>query len=151
MKTRSFVLRAMLSVIVAGVSNLAAADSGEQVFQSNCAVCHQPQAQGMPGLAPPLKGSRWSKFTGQRAYVPGVLLAGMNGSLPMEGDNFIGVMPTQNRLSDEDIAAVANYLFKTVNGQSDWQALTAAEIADMRKSTPSVSSLRALRKQALAQ
>lgn len=152
---RCFMLTPLKMALAAGLAAGAmqaalAADLGETIFQNNCAVCHQPQAQGMAGLAPPLKSGQWAKLAAARSYVPGVLLAGMNGSLPLENGNFIGVMPTQNRLSDDEIAAVSNYLFMSVNGQAGWQPLTAAEVAALRSSTPAVGALRAQRKQAVA-
>lgn len=151
MRMMHFSGMAALALLMATAGgNAAAADSGEKIFQNSCAMCHQAQAQGMPGLAPPLKGSQWSKFAAARTYVPGVLLAGMNGSLPMESGNFVGVMPPQNRLSDDDIASVVNYLFGDVNAVAGWKAISSAEIATLRQATPAVSALKAQRKQALA-
>lgn len=126
-----------------------AADLGAQVFEKHCAVCHQADAQGAAGLAPPLKGPHWAKLVDTRTYVPGVLLAGMNGTISLEGGNFTGVMPPQNSLSDDDIAAVSNYLYTSVNAQTNWKPLTAADVASLRQALPSVASLRALRKQGI--
>jgi nitrite reductase (NO-forming) len=146
---RALLLGTLTAITVVTASAASAAESGEKVFMTNCAACHQAQAQGMAGLAPPLKNSHWSKYAGIRSYVPGVLLAGMNGSLAMESGNFVGVMPPQNRLSDDEIAAVTNYLFAEVNQVAGWKSITAAEVATLRKNTPAVSALKALRKTAL--
>jgi len=142
------VLFAVALLLCSGATQ--AMENGENIFQNNCAVCHQPQAQGMAGLAPPLKSAQWGKYATARRYVPGVLLGGMNGSIALENGNFIGVMPPQNRLSDEEIAAVANYLFVTVNAQPGWKEFKADDIAAMRQNPPAMSALRALRKQVLA-
>lgn len=141
---------ALLALLVGGAVPAGAADLGEQVFQANCAVCHQPQAQGMPGLAPPLKSGQWAALAGVRDYVPSVLLGGMNGSLQLEGGKFMGVMPPMNRLADEQIAAVVNYLFAAVNGQDGWRPLTPAEVGALRENPAPLAALRALRKQAVA-
>jgi nitrite reductase (NO-forming) len=146
---RAVLLGTLTIATAAMVSTASAAESGEKVYMTNCAACHQAQAQGMAGLAPPLRNSHWSKYAGIRTYVPGVLLAGMNGSLAMESGNFVGVMPPQNRLSDDEIAAVSNYLFAEVNQVAGWKSVTAAEVATLRKNTPAVSALKALRKTAL--
>lgn len=146
-----FLLRPALAALLACGAGLAgAANLGEQVFQANCAVCHQPRAEGMAGLAPPLKSGQWASLATVRGYVPGVLLGGMNGSLQLESGKFIGVMPPQNRLGDEEIAAVVNYLFAGVNGQDDWQALTPAEVGALRANPLPLAAVRALRKQAVA-
>lgn len=128
----------------------AAADLGMQVFQNNCAVCHQAEAQGMVGLAPPLKGTQWAKLNAVRQYVPGVLLVGMHGVLNLDDGTFNGVMPPKNALSDEEIAAVSNYLFSAVNAQENWQPIPATDITALRLNPPSVANLRVLRKQVIA-
>jgi len=143
------IVRLMLLTALLGAVSVATADTGEQVFAQHCAVCHQAEAQGMAGLAPPLKGSQWIRFARQREYIPGVPMVGMFGSLALENGTFTGAMPTQNRLSDEEIAAVINYLFKQVNHIEDWVDVSTIEIAELRKNPPTVAKLRALRKQAL--
>jgi mono/diheme cytochrome c family protein len=137
-----------MTLMVCAISAHAAAD-GEQLFKSICALCHGPQAQGTPGLAPPIKTEQWSRFADARHYVPSVMLAGMNGQLITDAGPFVGVMPPQNRLTDEEIAAVANYLLMSINGHPDWKPLTSEEVAVLRANTPTVANLRALRKQAL--
>lgn len=138
----------MLLFAVAAVP--AAELPGRQVYTANCAMCHQDQAQGAAGLAPALKGSQWEKLGKARAYAPGVLLAGLHGPISTDEGSFTGVMPPQNRLSDEQIAAAANYLVLEVNGQAGAEPVTAAEVAAWRAKPPSVAELRAARKQALA-
>ena len=123
--------------------------AGADIYRSACAMCHQDQAQGAAGVAPPLKGSYWSKLAKVPAYVPGVLLAGMHGPIMTDDGPFNGVMPTQNRLGDAEIAALAAYLIKDVNGQSDAATVSAADVAALRAKPASVADLRALRKQAL--
>lgn len=139
---------AAASLLLAASAAHAQQVQGAQVYQSSCAMCHQDQAQGAAGLAPALKGSQWDKLAKARSYAPGVLLAGMHGPISTDEGTFNGVMPTQNRLSDEEIAAVSTYLLREVNGQQD--AVTAAEVAALRAKPASVAELRAMRKQALA-
>ncbi|MES2259352.1 MAG: cytochrome c [Pseudomonadota bacterium] len=123
---------------------------GEQVYRSSCAMCHQAEGQGAAGLAPPLKGKQWERLAAAGAYVPGVLLAGMHGPIVTDEGTFVGVMPTQNRLSDDEIAAVSAYLVRDINGRQGAPLATAAEVAAWRARPASVAELRAMRKQALA-
>jgi mono/diheme cytochrome c family protein len=123
---------------------------GQKVYQSSCAMCHQDQGQGAAGVAPALKGSQWLKLGQQRGYAPGVLLAGMHGAISTDEGMFVGVMPTQNRLSDEEIAAVAGYVVRSLNGQQAGADVTPADVAAWRAKPASVAELRVLRKQALA-
>jgi len=123
---------------------------GADVYHSACMMCHQAQAQGAAGLAPPLKGSYWGELGKLPGYVPGVLLAGMHGPLATDEGQFNGVMPTQNRLSDAEIAAVSNYVVREVNGQAAAPAVAAGDVAALRAKPPTVSELRGMRKKALA-
>ena len=137
------------AVLLAGGAARAQDVKGADVYRTSCAMCHQDQAQGAAGLAPPLKGSAWDKLAKAPAYVPGVLLAGMHGPITTDEGLFNGVMPTQNRLGDAEIAALAAYLVKEVNGQADAATPSAADVAALRAKPATVAQLRALRKQAL--
>ncbi|HZP85384.1 MAG TPA: cytochrome c [Burkholderiales bacterium] len=44
-----------------------AASQGASVFEEVCAACHGEKGQGIPGLAPPLKGSEFVKKTDNKA------------------------------------------------------------------------------------
>jgi mono/diheme cytochrome c family protein len=123
---------------------------GADIYRNSCAMCHQDQAQGAAGVAPPLKGTYWAKLAKVPGYVPGVLLAGLHGPITTDEGTFNGVMPTQNRLADAEIAALAAYLVKDVNGQAGATTASAADVAALRAKPPTVAELRAVRKQALA-
>ncbi len=138
---------AIAALLLTGAAH-AQSVNGADVYRTACVMCHQDQAQGAAGLAPPLKGGYWSKLAKTAGYVPGVLLAGMHGPISTDEGTFTGVMPTQNRLSDGEIAAVGNYLVQEVNGQKG-AAITPADVAKLRAKPATVAELRALRKQAL--
>lgn len=72
---------------------------GEQVYMRNCAVCHQPNGNGLPPRIPPLRGS--SVETGEpiSRHID-IVLNGVSGSL---------MQSFSNQLSDYDIAAVVTY------------------------------------------
>jgi mono/diheme cytochrome c family protein len=140
-----------LSAMVLATGHATAQDvKGADIYRNSCAMCHQDQAQGAAGVAPPLKGSYWVKLAKVQAYVPGVLLAGMHGPITTDEGPFNGVMPTQNRLSDGEIAALTAYLVKDVNGQATAATASAADVASLRAKPSTVAELRAMRKQALA-
>jgi mono/diheme cytochrome c family protein len=140
---------ATASLLLAGSVAQAQQVNGAQLFQAACAMCHQAQAQGAAGLAPPLKGGYWSKLARTRGYVPGVLLAGMHGPISTDEGSFTGIMPTQNRLADGEIAALSTYLVQDVNGEKAVAAFTADEVAKLRAKPATVAELRTLRKQAV--
>jgi nitrite reductase (NO-forming) len=112
---------------VAAPSNAAAA-RGRSVFERTCAVCHQPDGKGVAGVFPPLADS---DFFQQRPYeMAHIVLHGRSGELVVNGQHFNGVMPAQE-LSDDDIAAVINYVSIDLNkGKA---VLTPAQVMEMRK------------------
>jgi mono/diheme cytochrome c family protein len=81
---------------------------GKQVFSANCVACHQATGLGLPGAFPPLDGSEWVQ--GDERVVANILLHGINGPITVKGANFASVMPSFERLSDAELAAVASYV-----------------------------------------
>ncbi len=73
---------------------------GEEVYNQNCASCHQPGGVGMPGVFPKLKGNAKLK---DKAFVIRRILKGG------------GAMPPFDKLTDRQIAAVASYLRAKLN------------------------------------
>jgi mono/diheme cytochrome c family protein len=89
-----------------------AAADGTQLFDTNCAFCHQEGGVGVPGQFPRLSGRVGviaSKPQG-KVFLPKILLNGMSGRITVDGQAILGIMPAFDSLSDEDIAAVLTYL-----------------------------------------
>ncbi len=85
---------------------------GQRVYLRNCAVCHQPDGQGIPRQYPPLAGSEWvlsQEWRGD-AHLVSILLHGVEGALVVRGQVYNSAMPAWKILRDEDLAAVLNYL-----------------------------------------
>ena len=71
---------------------------GEQVYQTNCAACHQASGEGLPPMFPALKGSPIA--TGEAENHISIVVKGSPGtSMPAFGP----------QLSEVDIAAVVTY------------------------------------------
>lgn len=126
-----------------------AAGQGETVFNQVCAACHQPGGVGAPGLAPSLVDPPfWQRMgAGAPGYVAGVLVGGLSGTIEARGETLMGlVMPSQESLSDADLAAAATYVLKDLNGIG--AGVDPAAVAAARKAPPSHAALRAQRKEA---
>jgi nitrite reductase (NO-forming) len=80
---------------------------GKQVYDKVCVTCHQPDGRGMPNVFPPLAKSDFLMKDLDRAI--GVLIAGLQGPVTVNGKAYDGVMPDFS-LSNEDIAAVLSYV-----------------------------------------
>jgi cytochrome c oxidase subunit 2 len=71
---------------------------GEQVYQANCAACHQADGKGLPGVFPAISGSPVA--AGPIADHIGIVMNGKPGT---------AMAAFAGQLSDADIAAVVTY------------------------------------------
>jgi cytochrome c oxidase subunit 2 len=71
---------------------------GEQVYNTNCAACHQPNGQGLPPTFPAIAGSALA--TGDAAAHIGLVLNGKTGT---------AMAAYRDILNDADMAAVLTY------------------------------------------
>lgn len=102
-------VRHFVSVLIVGLVTLAGAagaqpaggdpERGERVFRAECAMCHGSDARGMMGMHPSLRGAV------ERLSAEGVEVTIRRGRATMPP------MPAfEDRLSDQEIAAVIGYL-----------------------------------------
>jgi glucose/arabinose dehydrogenase/mono/diheme cytochrome c family protein len=83
-------------------------EKGRKAF-ATCAACHQPDGEGMSGLAPALVGSRWVNG-GVDALARIVLNGKTSGDM---------TMPPLGVLDDETIASILTYIRRSWGHQSD--------------------------------
>lgn len=104
---------ALLCTSTLDVPGAARADDRSAVFDTNCAMCHQLKAAGVPGEFPRLAGraGKIAATTPGRDYLERVVLFGMIGTLTVDDTPIAGgVMPSFASLSDQDLAAALNYI-----------------------------------------
>ena len=102
-------LRIALVLALAAGAALAQPPDGGALFQQQCAVCHQPQGQGLAGQFPPLAHNP-DLFLSQD-FPLRVVLFGLSGKIAVNGQAIDSVMPPLgNALTDAQIAAVVNYV-----------------------------------------
>jgi mono/diheme cytochrome c family protein len=127
------------------------ADAGSRVYTTNCVACHQAGGTGMAGAFPPLAGHvpELLKRADGRTYIGKVLLFGLEGEINVNGSAFAGQMPPWNALSDDEIAAVLNYVSNSWdNGKSlpsDFKPFTSDEIKALRAPELTSTQVYALR------
>jgi mono/diheme cytochrome c family protein len=123
--------------------------AGAAVFATRCAVCHGPQAGGIPGTFPSLHEQvvAFAKIPQGRDYLVMVVTTGLMGNLNVGGVSYNGVMPPQSGLSEAEIAAVLNYLASDLGKNDPAAALSAADVtsARARHADKSAQATRALR------
>ncbi len=138
----------VLTAALLGVSTGAAAADGASLFAENCVACHQEGGIGTAGLAPPLVSDTLKKAAGvQRDYVPLVIIHGLSGPIKVKGQLYVSAMPPRSDLSDEDVAALANYVEAELNGLKGdaFKPLAAADVAALRKMAVDHQALRDMR------
>jgi mono/diheme cytochrome c family protein len=139
---------AAVSCAVPAIADDAA--TGASIFAGRCAVCHGPQAAGIPGSFPSLHEQIWAfaKTAQGRDYLVMVVTTGLMGELKVAAANYNGVMPAQSGLSDGEVAAVLSYLASNLGkNDSPSPALDANDVieARARHTDKSPQSTRALR------
>lgn len=127
---------AALAVVAAKAADPASGDRAA-TFNSNCSMCHQHAAAGLPGQYPRLAGrvGRIAATAAGHAYLERVVLFGMAGTITVDGSSIFGVMPSFASLSNEDLAAALNYVANLDDhGQLRWKGavFSPADIAGAR-------------------
>jgi mono/diheme cytochrome c family protein len=83
---------------------------GTEAYRAACAACHQATGGGLAGAFPPLAGHVGDLYAADRAIVPLTILFGIAGPIEVQGVTYSSVMPAVGRLSDDELAAVANHV-----------------------------------------
>ncbi len=102
---------AVLSCVLIGTTRVTAGD-GAALFQQNCQLCHQAGAQGLPGQFPRLAGrvSVISKNAEGRVYLADILTYGLSGTVKVDDQQIIGLMPPFAVLPNDAVADILNYV-----------------------------------------
>ena len=129
-----------------------AATRGEAIYAEHCAACHQMGGVGTPGLAPPLLNTLGPQLSSPKAvqYFCRVVVAGMVGRITVQGEPYNGAMPAFASLSDDDLAAVLDYVVNDLNSSVKPPALvspTSADISKARAAAPKPNDVWRLRQQ----
>lgn len=112
-------LFATAGLLVAACSALpASATDGHDKFVANCSGCHGENAEGIEGMAPPLRNPElWARLGDKRNdYIAGVVTGGMSGTLNTGGSSFDGmVMPPQDFIDTAELVVITHYILNEVN------------------------------------
>lgn len=104
-------------------------EAGKELYVANCGSCHQGNGSGVPGMYPPLKGTKTVR--GKKQKLIRIVLEGMEGKIEVKGRQYNRKMPAQDHLSDEEVAKVLSYVReKFGDGAGE---VTAAEVGELRE------------------
>lgn len=122
---------------------------GEAVYARQCAACHQPNGEGLTKTFPPLAGNPDLFLDG--LFPVFVVLNGLTGPVAVRSENYEGVMPPFDHLSDAEVAAVVNHIrsswnnemLKPVGFADDIDAAAVGEARRRKMSSKEVHTYRA--------
>jgi len=83
-------------------------EKGKTIYSTICIACHQPNGQGMAGLAPPLVDSEWALGPADR--IIRIVTQGLSGPVDVSGTKWQLEMPGLPIFSDEDVAGITTYI-----------------------------------------
>ena len=83
-------------------------ERGANLYNSNCASCHQQNGEGIPKTFPPLKNSATVNSDDAESHIRVVLFGKKGGTI--DGVTYTAEMPAQKEiLTDEQITSIINY------------------------------------------
>lgn len=87
---------------------------GKELYEQNCANCHQKDGKGLQNLYPPIAGSDYLKDKEKVIYI---IKNGLSGEILVNGKKYNQPMPANNQLTNLDIAEVVTYIYNEWNGE----------------------------------
>lgn len=100
------------------------------LYETHCAPCHQKDGQGVENIYPPLVGSEW--VNGKSEKIVNTLLLGLKGEIRVKNKTYNQIMPSYSFLSDQELAALINYVRSDLFGNLD-VPVTAIEVSKIRQ------------------
>jgi mono/diheme cytochrome c family protein len=103
-------------------------------FLTRCSMCHQSNAQGLPGQFPQLAGrtAQIAQVPEGRHYLVRVALWGLYGPIDVNGTPINGLMPGVAGASDAEISDVLNHVIGLGKPAKPARPFKAADIAAVR-------------------
>ena len=108
-------------------------ESGKQVYEQRCAMCHQTDGLGKQGIFPPLRGSQW--ITKDPKLVASIIQYGLGGEIDVAGTTYRSAMPPQE-LSEQDLYSVVAYIrFAFAKQKLDFPINTIKPVVEQKRGT----------------
>lgn len=81
--------------------------TGQQLYMTHCANCHQMEGKGMSNLYPPIAGS---SILLDKARVAHIIKYGMSDTIMVNGKKFSRPMPPNPKLTEIEIAELVSFV-----------------------------------------
>lgn len=103
-------------------------EKGRKIYTTLCFACHQPNGEGLAGLAPPLQGSEWVEGAPDRPVR--IVLKGLVGPVTVDGTKWNLEMPALAMLTDDDLASTLTYVRRAWDNTGT--PITAEQVTALR-------------------
>ena len=103
---------------------------GRDAYLKTCVECHQADGKGVENTFPPLLDSAWIQQK-DPATMLRIMLGGLMGPITVNEVEYNSAMPGHAHSSDEEIAAVANYV-RFAFGSVKEKAITPDQVKKLR-------------------
>ena len=84
---------------------------GQQLYQTHCSNCHQPNGTGLGLVYPPLDKSDFMKNNFQQVLC--LMKYGIEGEIKVNGKTYVQPMPGVQSLTNLEIAEIATYIYNS--------------------------------------
>jgi cytochrome c553 len=99
---------------------------GKEIYEQNCANCHQKDGKGLQNLYPPIAGSDYLK---DKTKVILAIKNGLSGEILVNGKKYNQPMPANTQLQNLDIAEVVTYIYN--EWKVETKITTVAEVEEI--------------------
>ncbi len=103
------------------------AESGEALYEKHCQSCHMKKGKGFFRMYPPLTDTSWVAPDDQ---IVNNIISGLKGEITVNGKTYDNEMPPMAYLTDEEIAAIVNYVRNDINGLK--ASISLARVKELR-------------------
>jgi mono/diheme cytochrome c family protein len=83
-------------------------NSGEVAYQKHCATCHQYDGNGVPGMYPPISGTK--VVNGNKEQLIEIILYGLSGEIVVKDQVYNNEMAPHDYLGNAEIARLLTYI-----------------------------------------
>ena len=133
--SKSFIAISALSLLMLNTASAEVTNRGEALYLEHCAVCHQPEGKGIPGLVPPLaKNPRvLAEEPKEIQEFLTRIIFGSHGGLVVDNKVYSGRMPPlgyTGNINESDLLELINYQ-RSAWG-NDARPITFKELANAR-------------------
>ena len=103
-------------------------DKGEVVYKENCSSCHGDNGEGF-AMFPPLQNADY--MLNHSNEFACIVFYGLTDTIQVNGSSYNQAMPSNTKLSETDLANLANYIYKSFTNST--KRFTVDEINDQLK------------------